>query len=317
MTYDRARRRLVLFGGSSGQPFGDTWEWDGTDWQQRTPVHTPPARYDAVLAYDSWRQRTVLFGGAFPSGSYSDTWEWDGTDWAQRNPVTTPPGGFRCSATFDAVRGRTVLAVARAWGVPAETWEWDGSAWIQRPLPESLPELEWWVLAYDAARERTMLTGYRQTDAFETTWECVTTNPAGFTTFGQSCPGSAGSPRLAGIPEGRPWIGGTARVELTSAPASTPALLVLGFSDSSWNGVPLPLPLAPQGAPLCQLLVGPDVFLATATTSTGGATVSLPVPGDPAAMGLRYFQQFVVYDPGANALGSTFSNGGAGIVGAR
>ncbi|MEQ1634011.1 MAG: hypothetical protein ABL997_16655, partial [Planctomycetota bacterium] len=36
MTYDAARRRVVLHGGDTGQfGLGDTWEWDGTDWSQR------------------------------------------------------------------------------------------------------------------------------------------------------------------------------------------------------------------------------------------------------------------------------------------
>jgi hypothetical protein len=35
MAYDRARDRIVLFGGRKGWPdgdLGDTWEWDGATW---------------------------------------------------------------------------------------------------------------------------------------------------------------------------------------------------------------------------------------------------------------------------------------------
>src|SRR5262249_14172263 len=50
----------------------DTWEWDGTDWTQRATASSPPARYGHVLAFDSARGRTVLFG----SSSLTDTWEY-------------------------------------------------------------------------------------------------------------------------------------------------------------------------------------------------------------------------------------------------
>lgn len=45
LTWDAARRRLVLFGGNNGATFApiiysDTWEWDGTSWQQ-LPITGP------------------------------------------------------------------------------------------------------------------------------------------------------------------------------------------------------------------------------------------------------------------------------------
>src|SRR5262249_33462326 len=38
LAYDSVRDRVVLFGGTSsgsGPALGDTWEWDGVNWQQR------------------------------------------------------------------------------------------------------------------------------------------------------------------------------------------------------------------------------------------------------------------------------------------
>lgn len=39
MAYDRARKRLVLFGGfgTDGAPMSDTWEWDGAGWKSSPP----------------------------------------------------------------------------------------------------------------------------------------------------------------------------------------------------------------------------------------------------------------------------------------
>ncbi len=49
----------------------------------------------------------------------------------------------------------------------------------------------------------------------------------------------------------------------------------------------------------------------------GMATWQLPVPNDTAHLGLRFFNQGFVLDPGANQLGVIATNGGAGVIGAR
>ena len=39
--------KVVLFGGSpsgQGDVVGDTWVWDGTQWTEEHPAHSPPAR---------------------------------------------------------------------------------------------------------------------------------------------------------------------------------------------------------------------------------------------------------------------------------
>src|SRR5438105_4854819 len=78
MSYDSARERTVLFGGYlflSGKDldFGDTWEWDGEDWTQVADIG-PFSRQWHSMAYDSKRNRVVLFGGN-RVGFLGDTWE--------------------------------------------------------------------------------------------------------------------------------------------------------------------------------------------------------------------------------------------------
>ena len=55
---------VVLFGGEgSGYVFrNDTWAWDGQVWTQMADTGPNPRRLHA-MAFDSTRQRTVLFGG--------------------------------------------------------------------------------------------------------------------------------------------------------------------------------------------------------------------------------------------------------------
>jgi hypothetical protein len=92
MAHDVARERMVLFGGNDPGRLGDTWEWDGESWTQRTPATNPPPRNVTAMAYDAARQRVVLFGGNDGSARrLNDTWEWDGVNWMLRTPATCRP----------------------------------------------------------------------------------------------------------------------------------------------------------------------------------------------------------------------------------
>lgn len=112
MVYDSVRGMTVLFGGYdvvSGYSLGDTWEWDGTGWVQRTAQTSPPARSMHAMAYDPARGVTVLLGGTGNYGHLDDTWEWDGVDWVQRTPLASPSVRYSSAMAFDGTRGVTVL----------------------------------------------------------------------------------------------------------------------------------------------------------------------------------------------------------------
>jgi hypothetical protein len=139
MTYDSVRSRIVLFGGvnsaSGGGQLGDTWEYDGTAWVQRSSVG-PPAREWPMLAFDPTRQRTVLFGGGNGSAALNDTWEWNGAvgTWSQR-PVAGPSARASKNLVFDPIRGVCVLFSGYAAGqFFADQWEFNGTVWSQRAL---------------------------------------------------------------------------------------------------------------------------------------------------------------------------------------
>ncbi|MBK8097120.1 MAG: hypothetical protein IPK26_08435 [Planctomycetes bacterium] len=91
MAYDVARDRMLLFGGlTSGQGgtmVADTWEWNGSVWQQRLPAHAPSARLYHAMVHDAARGRIVLAGGARSSAAQADSWEWDGSDWSRAGDV--------------------------------------------------------------------------------------------------------------------------------------------------------------------------------------------------------------------------------------
>lgn len=134
--YDAARQTVFVFGGidsgdgvNAGLPLADTWEWDGSDWTERVPVTSPPARSGHNLAFDPGLGQVLLYGGE----GRADTWTWDGTDWTELSPANTPGERFGHAMVHDPIRGRIVLfggfnSVGTALN---DTWEWNGSNWVQ------------------------------------------------------------------------------------------------------------------------------------------------------------------------------------------
>jgi hypothetical protein len=122
MTFDSQRGVVVLFGGT-GRPFGneitlgDTWEWNGVYWREYFGIAGPGPRRLAAIAFDSRRQRTVLFGGVASSPLF-DTWEWDGASWQAIQTSSAPM--VSGAIAYDGDRGVCVLyePTSRA------TWEY-------------------------------------------------------------------------------------------------------------------------------------------------------------------------------------------------
>ena len=61
------------------------------------------------MAWDSARQRLLLFGGVVGPTDNGETWEWDGASWTQRQPTFSPAPTHGHAMAFDAVRQRVVL----------------------------------------------------------------------------------------------------------------------------------------------------------------------------------------------------------------
>jgi hypothetical protein len=104
---------------------------------------TPPARWDAAIAYDGAHDVLVLFGGTGVGGAaLTDTWTFDGRRWS-RQPSSDSPSAARSGAmTFDGASGRVVLFAGSG-----QTWTWDGQRWThEHPAHEPARPGE---LAYD------------------------------------------------------------------------------------------------------------------------------------------------------------------------
>jgi len=160
MAYDSARRRAVLYGGltrgASGRPdtpAGDTWEWDGAAWTERTAAGPGP-RFLHAMAYDTTNRTTVLFGGgsAMPPAAddpRGDTWEWNGATW-RRVEGPSPPARDHAAMAFDAIGHRLLLVGGSAGpsGSLGDTWARQGSTW-SRIDATGLPAIAGHTLFFD------------------------------------------------------------------------------------------------------------------------------------------------------------------------
>jgi cysteine-rich repeat protein len=170
MAFDVAHGVAVLFGGydPTATCLGDTWFWNGAGWAQASPLFAPRGRAGAAVAYDSHRQRLVLFGGTCGL-TFGDTWEWDGTSWhAITTPVAPSPRSGAAMA-YDEHRQRIVLYggdpgvtgdAFRGINPLGDTWEWDGSTWVETSNSSTVIDARAYAaIAYDPKRGRVVLFG--------------------------------------------------------------------------------------------------------------------------------------------------------------
>lgn len=162
LVYDPVRKRTLIFGGRSdgdenATVLGDTWEWDGTDWEELHPVHAPEERSGHSLCYDPSTHRVLLFGGRSgqaDSGFLGDLWEWNGTDW-KTIPAANPPPPRARSALIYAPSLRAILLYGGTssqvmrhptgcgtFGVSGglrDQWTFDGHQWAPLPVAAAAP----------------------------------------------------------------------------------------------------------------------------------------------------------------------------------
>ena len=94
--------------------------------------------------------------------------------------------------------------------------------------------------------------------------------------------------------------------------------LILGVSNRSWSGVPLPIGMAIIGMPGCNLLVSGELFVPPTIHPGGAANIAITVPANAALIGASVFVQAMISDPlSENPVGATMTNGAVFVVGSR
>lgn len=178
MTYDAARKEVILFGGYG--PAGnnpqrtDTWAWDGSAWRLRPVVIAPGFCPAPEMAYDAARQNVVLFCGYGQGvGTLGATWTWNGAVWTLRTTATAPSPRQHYVLAYDTTRGETVLFGGRSnsGSYLNDTWVWNGTSWAQRTPLSSPPARSGAAVAYDALRsELVVFSGTGNGGPLSDTW---------------------------------------------------------------------------------------------------------------------------------------------------
>ncbi|MHC5062599.1 MAG: Kelch repeat-containing protein [Planctomycetota bacterium] len=167
--------KFVLFGGidtSSAIPpiwFADTWIYDGGDmsWTEVFPPTSPSPRWGHVMAYDSDRERVILFGGRSElNTALGDCWEFDGLNWTQLFFDESPAPRAEAGMVYDPQRN-TVVLHGGSDGAPIpmviheDTWSLGGDPlrWSLESPAQSGPAVFAPFMSYDELAQRVLLYG--------------------------------------------------------------------------------------------------------------------------------------------------------------
>lgn len=177
--WDPVRGALLLVGSGSNTFRIDTWNGFAMTAVANSTL-TPP-RWENGLAFDTLRNRVVVFGGESFGGMTNELWEFHGGAWTN---LTVPGPSPRKNPAFcyDAARDRMVLfGGLAADGVTflGDTWEFDGTAWTQH-TPATTPAPRAAAVLVDATHlgKCVMVGGHGAQDFRETwTWDGTDWSP--------------------------------------------------------------------------------------------------------------------------------------------
>ncbi|MCB9879263.1 MAG: hypothetical protein H6835_16835 [Planctomycetes bacterium] len=294
LAYDPSRGVTVLFGGEldpSGQVVTDeTWEWNGSDWTQRTLPHTPSARSDMGICYDPLHQRVMMHSGyEGPLSLARDLWSYDGADWTLVSEGEGPPATYNAGLVWHPGRQRLLTCVQE---VPhLGTWSWDGASWHHECGVAAPTTRRVFQMAYEPANDRVVVYGgdIGSAATYSETWLLGAGDPAPYSlqTVGTSCSVPGTSPLLQATTP--PMIGTNFEVQLSGGTSGL-AVFVYGFSL-----LPAPQPLAPLGFPSgCSLYVSPEIL--QVQLQAGVVTSIVALPCDPLLYGVELDVQGAVWD---------------------
>ena len=325
-------QRVLLFGGFTNTMWGDTWAWNGVDWQALQPQHAPSPRHGAMMVADP-AGGVMLFGGTDLTQWFGDQWRWDGTDWRAVTVPNMPAARAYMRAAYDPVQ--RVVVMFGGYTTTAtyfqETWLWSGSTW-NNPQTLTLPGLDG-IVGTHPTSGRVLIVKQNSTYEWNGTdwavhssvghgmsqsplprlathpgrgesWLCqppvmrlLTTQLAATDGYGWGC--SLGpAPALAAIDQPSP--GRSVEVELTARAPTAPAFLVVG--------------LTAQNATLgngCHSLVAMPLGANLAVADSAGIVrYPIPIPSTSTLHGVRFTCQGAVWNPGASPIGSLTLSGG-------
>jgi hypothetical protein len=324
MGRDEARNQTVLFVGShvqnnagnpSLQPGSETLLWDGFSLTLRpTATHPYPAEQPS-MTFDPGSGRLLLCT-TDASNTQSYFWEWNGTNWTQRSLASHPASGGVLAT--DVAHGQVVMLDGSLNPSPNHTWTIGANTGQQLGLTVEPPRRQAASCGFDPVRGRLVVFGgfnapFGSASLFglADTWEFQMGAGASYASYGSGCAGSRGVPSIAPQGTSLPHAGSTFTLQVNNVPLTGPVFMFAGLSNTAYGPNPLPLSLGFLGAPGCSLLASGD-SLYLLTSVLGSAVWQFAVPN---VLGVSFYNQAFAFDPAANPLGLTTSNGGMSTIG--
>ena len=198
MSYDAVNRVTVLYSGNvSGTSFpDDTWTYNGTDWTQKSPTHTPGTLSGTSHGRVAHKMCSdpisggLLMAGGFINGATTDNlvYHWSGTDWTS----TTPAHPIADLAEHGQVNnGTNVVVFGNSNHPDGNSYAWSGGDWVTylndggNPIPR-----QQFDPSYDTAAAAIVVFGGRQQTSPSTylsdLWTLLSPGPSrvgGFTLY--------------------------------------------------------------------------------------------------------------------------------------
>lgn len=111
--YDSTENVFILFGGVTNasplQLTNESWSFDCNAWLLLDPNNSPPAMAYAGAAYDSLKQKALIFSGFDGAQELDDTWLWDGATWTNLPTSNSPPARQETGMAFNTSEDLFVL----------------------------------------------------------------------------------------------------------------------------------------------------------------------------------------------------------------
>ena len=120
MIKEDSKQKIIIYGGgfqdnSGFEPYDVMWKYDSARniyYEIDLPYYKPSARSGHAMVYDSFNQKTILFGGYDEIfGLRNDLWVYDSqsNEWTERSPLVSPDNRQSHAMCFVPVYNKVII----------------------------------------------------------------------------------------------------------------------------------------------------------------------------------------------------------------
>lgn len=146
LVYHEKLGAIMLFGGSTvdrqyGESSGETWLWDGKDWQKQD-IDQPAGIFNPAMTYDPDRNETICFGGWNGEKRINQTSLFVDDAWHQLLRDISPSPRNHSALVYDKKEKRAILFGGHSGQfIFGDTWEFRDHQWYKISEVDSLKRL--------------------------------------------------------------------------------------------------------------------------------------------------------------------------------